>query len=214
MIAIIKYNAGNAKSVYNAVTRLGYEAVITDDFEVIKNADKVIFPGVGEASSAMAYLREKALDKVIKNLKQPTLGICLGQQLMCQHSEEGNTDCLGIFPIQVKLFPSTEIVPHMGWNTIYNLKTSLFNGIEENSDIYYVHSFYCENSEYTIAKTNYILEYSAALNKLWLSKKVNQCWATSCCMVGLSLNSITALSMACSNSGYTSSKGKRSTRYV
>ena len=165
MIAIIKYNAGNAKSVYNAVTRLGYEAVITDDFEVIKNADKVIFPGVGEASSAMAYLREKALDKVIKNLKQPTLGICLGQQLMCQHSEEGNTDCLGIFPIQVKLFPSTEIVPHMGWNTIYNLKTSLFNGIEENSDIYYVHSFYCENSEYTIAKTNYILEYSAALNK-------------------------------------------------
>lgn len=165
MIAIVKYNAGNVKSVYNAVTRLGYEAVITDDFETLQNADKVIFPGVGEASSAMTYLKEKGLDEVIKNLKQPTLGICLGQQLMCAFSEEGNTDCLGIFPIQVKLFPSTEIVPHMGWNTIYDLKTSLYNGMEENSDIYYVHSFYCELSEYTIAKTNYILEYSASLNK-------------------------------------------------
>ena len=165
MIAIVKYNAGNVKSVYNAVTRLGYEAIITDDFETLQNADKVIFPGVGEASSAMNYLKEKGLDKVIKNLKQPTLGICLGQQLMCAYSEEGNTDCLGIFPIQVKLFPSTEIVPHMGWNTIYDLKTPLFNDVQENSDIYYVHSFYCENSEYTIAKTDYILEYSAALHK-------------------------------------------------
>ena len=165
MIAIVKYNAGNVKSVYNAVTRLGYEAVVTDDFETLQNADKVIFPGVGEASSAMVYLKEKGLDKVIKNLKQPTLGICLGQQLMCAYSEEGNTDCLGIFPIQVKLFPSTEIVPHMGWNTIYDLKTPLFNEVEENSDFYYVHSFYCENSEYTIAKTDYILEYSAALHK-------------------------------------------------
>ena len=165
MIAIVKYNAGNVKSVYNAVTRLGFEAIITDDFETLQNADKVIFPGVGEASSAMTYLKVKGLDKVIKNLKQPTLGICLGQQLMCAYSEEGNTDCLGIFPIQVKLFPSTEIVPHMGWNTIYDLKTPLFNNVQENSDIYYVHSFYCENSEYTIAKTDYILEYSAALNK-------------------------------------------------
>ena len=165
MIAIVKYNAGNVKSVYNAVTRLGFEAIITDDFETLQNADKVIFPGVGEASSAMTYLKVKGLDKVIKNLKQPTLGICLGQQLMCAYSEEGNTDCLGIFPIQVKLFPSTEIVPHMGWNTIYDLKTPLFNEVEENSDFYYVHSFYCENSEYTIAKTDYILEYSAALNK-------------------------------------------------
>lgn len=165
MIAIVKYNAGNVKSVYNAVTRLGFEAIITDDFETLQNADKVIFPGVGEASSAMTYLKVKGLDKVIKNLKQPTLGICLGQQLMCAYSEEGNTDCLGIFPIQVKLFPSTEIVPHMGWNTIYDLKTPLFNDVQENSDIYYVHSFYCENSEYTIAKTDYILEYSAALNK-------------------------------------------------
>lgn len=165
MIAIIKYNAGNVKSVYNAVTRLGFEAVITDDFETLQNADKVIFPGVGEASSAMAYLKEKGLDKIIRNLKQPTLGICLGQQLMCEHSEEGNIDCLDIFPIQVKLFPSTEIVPHMGWNTIFDLKTDLFNDVKENSDIYYVHSFYCELSQYTIAKTDYILEYSAALNK-------------------------------------------------
>ena len=165
MIAIIKYNAGNVKSVYNAVTRLGYEAVITDNFDTLKNADKVIFPGVGEARSAMNYLKEKGLDIVIKNLKQPTLGICLGQQLMCAYSEEGNTDCLGIFPIQVKLFPSTEIVPHMGWNTIYGLSSKLFENIEENSDIYYVHSYYCELSNFSIAKTDYILEYSAALNK-------------------------------------------------
>lgn len=165
MIAIIKYNAGNVKSVYNAVTRLGYEAVITDNFDTLKNADKVIFPGVGEARSAMSYLKEKGLDIVIKNLKQPTLGICLGQQLMCAYSEEGNTDCLGIFPIQVKLFPPTEIVPHMGWNTIYGLCSKLFENIEENSDIYYVHSYYCELSNFSIAKTDYILEYSAALNK-------------------------------------------------
>ena len=165
MIAIIKYNAGNVKSVYNAVTRLGYEAVITDNFDTLENADKVIFPGVGEARSAMNYLKEKGLDIVIKNLKQPTLGICLGQQLMCAYSEEGNTDCLGIFPIQVKLFPSTEIVPHMGWNTIYGLSSKLFKNIEENSDIYYVHSYYCELSNFSIAKTDYILEYSAALNK-------------------------------------------------
>lgn len=165
MIAIIKYNAGNVKSVYNAVTRLGYEAVITDNFDTLENADKVIFPGVGEARSAMNYLKEKGLDIVIKNLKQPTLGICLGQQLMCAYSEEGNTDCLGIFPIQVKLFPPTEIVPHMGWNTIYGLSSKLFKNIEENSDIYYVHSYYCELSNFSIAKTDYILEYSAALNK-------------------------------------------------
>ncbi|MGU9938535.1 imidazole glycerol phosphate synthase subunit HisH [Empedobacter brevis] len=165
MIAIIKYNAGNVKSVYNAVTRLGYEAVITDNFDTLENADKVIFPGVGEARSAMNYLKEKGLDIVIKNLKQPTLGICLGQQLMCAYSEEGNTDCLGIFPIQVKLFPPTEIVPHMGWNTIYGLSSKLFENIEENSDIYYVHSYYCELSNFSIAKTDYILEYSAALNK-------------------------------------------------
>lgn len=165
MIAIIKYNAGNTKSVFNAVTRLGYEAVITDDFEVIKNAKKVIFPGVGEASSAMKYLKQKGLDKIIKNLKQPTLGICLGQQLMCEFSEEGNVSCLGIFPIQVKKFPTKDIVPHMGWNTIYDLETSLFIEVQENSDVYYVHSYYCELSNFTIVKTDYILEFSAALNK-------------------------------------------------
>ncbi|WP_333663549.1 imidazole glycerol phosphate synthase subunit HisH [Chishuiella changwenlii] len=165
MIAIIKYNAGNVKSVYNAVTRLGYDAIITDNFTEIQQADKVIFPGVGEASSAMKYLKEKGLDKVIKNLKQPTLGICLGQQLMCEYSEEGNTDCLNIFPIKVKLFPKTEIVPHMGWNTITALKSTLFNKVNEASDVYCVHSFYCELSNYTIAKTDYILEFSAALQK-------------------------------------------------
>lgn len=165
MIAIIKYNAGNTKSVLNAVTRLGYEAEITDDFEKIKNAEKVIFPGVGHAASAMKYLKERGLDQLIKNLKQPTLGICLGQQLMCEFSEEGNTECIGIFPVQVKLFPPTEIVPQMGWNNIYDLKNSLLKNVDENSDIYYVHSYYCELSEYTIAKTDYILEYSAALQK-------------------------------------------------
>lgn len=165
MIAIIKYNAGNTKSVLNAVTRLGYEAEITDDFEKIKNAEKVIFPGVGHAASAMKYLKERGLDQLIKNLKQPTLGICLGQQLMCEFSEEGNTECIGIFPVQVKLFPPTEIVPQMGWNNIYDLKNSLLKDVDENSDIYYVHSYYCELSEYTIAKTDYILEYSAALQK-------------------------------------------------
>ena len=165
MIAIIKYNAGNVKSVYNAVTRLGYEAVITDDFETLQNADKVIFPGVGEASSAMAYLKEKGLDEVIKNLKQPTLGICLGQQLMCAFSEEGNTDCLGIFPIQVKLFPSTEIVPHMGWNTIGEVNSRLFNGFTEEEFVYFVHSFYVPVNECTAAQTHYILPFSAALHK-------------------------------------------------
>ncbi|WP_313383408.1 imidazole glycerol phosphate synthase subunit HisH [Chishuiella sp.] len=165
MIAIIKYNAGNTKSVLNAVTRLGYEAEITDDFEKIKNAEKVIFPGVGHAASAMKYLKERGLDQLIKNLKQPTLGICLGQQLMCEFSEEGNTECIGIFPVQVKLFPPTEIVPQMGWNNIYDLKNSLLKNVDEDSDIYYVHSYYCELSEYTIAKTDYILEYSAALQK-------------------------------------------------
>ena len=165
MIAIIKYNAGNAKSVYNAVTRLGYSAEITDNFDKIKAADKVIFPGVGEASSAMAYLREKGLDNVIKNLTQPTLGICLGQQLMCEFSEEGNTECLGIFPVQVKKFPPLELVPQMGWNTIYDLKTKLFESVPENVDVYYVHSFYCELSEFTSAKTDYISEFSASLQK-------------------------------------------------
>ncbi|QCX54174.1 imidazole glycerol phosphate synthase subunit HisH [Elizabethkingia sp. JS20170427COW] len=166
MVAIIKYNAGNTQSVFNAVQRLGYEAIITDDEALIKNAEKVIFPGVGEASSAMKYLKEKGLDTLIKKLQQPTLGICLGQQLMCQYSEEGNTECLGIFPIRVKRFPPTDIVPHMGWNTITITRNNiLLKNIEDFSDVYYVHNFYCEPSEYNIAETQYILPFSAALQK-------------------------------------------------
>jgi imidazole glycerol-phosphate synthase subunit HisH len=130
--AIIKYNAGNVQSVLFALERLGVEAVITDNSDAIKAADRVIFPGVGEASSAMAYLRERKLDILIKELTQPVLGICLGLQLMCSHSEEGNTDCLNIFPQQVKLFPPALKVPQMGWNTIFNLKTPLFEGVNES----------------------------------------------------------------------------------
>lgn len=165
MIAIVKYNAGNVKSVYNAVTRLGYDAVITDDPELLKNADKVIFPGVGEASSAMKYLQERGLDKIIINLKQPVLGICLGQQLLCRYSEEGSVDCLGIFDAGVRKFPAEDIVPHMGWNTLANLNSVIFNNIGENEDVYYVHSYYCELSEDTAAVTNYILPFSASFQK-------------------------------------------------
>ena len=167
-VAIVKYNAGNIRSVDYAMKRLGVEAVITADKEVLMAADKVIFPGVGEAETTMNHLRATGLDELIKNLRQPVLGICLGMQLMCRYSEEGDTNCLNIFDTEVKRFVPArheDKVPHMGWNTIYDLKTSLYNGIDENSDIYYVHSFYCELSEYTIAKTNYILEYSASLNK-------------------------------------------------
>ena len=165
MIAIVKYNAGNVKSVYNAVTRLGYDAIITDNPQILQNSDKVIFPGVGEASSAMKYLKERGLDQIIKNLKQPVLGICLGQQLLCKNSEEGNVDCLGIFDAGVRKFPAEDIVPHMGWNTLTNLNSVIFNNIEENKDVYYVHSYYCELSEDTAAVTNYILPFSASFQK-------------------------------------------------
>ncbi|CAI9685996.1 imidazole glycerol phosphate synthase subunit HisH [Elizabethkingia anophelis] len=165
MIAIVKYNAGNVKSVYNAVTRLGYDAVITDDPELLKNADKVIFPGVGEASSAMKYLQERGLDKIIINLKQPVLGICLGQQLLCRYSEEGSVDCLGIFDAGVRKFPAEDIVPHMGWNTLTRLNSAIFNSIGEGEDVYYVHGYYCEISEDTAAVTNYILPFSASFQK-------------------------------------------------
>jgi imidazole glycerol-phosphate synthase subunit HisH len=164
-IAIIKYNAGNVQSVLFALERLGVEALITDNPDQIKAADRVIFPGVGEASSAMAYLRERQLDKLIKELKQPVLGICLGLQLMCSHSEEGNTDCLNIFPQKVKLFPTALKVPQMGWNTIYNLKTPLFEGVKERDYMYFVHSFYAEKGDDTIAVTDYQLEYSSALQQ-------------------------------------------------
>ena len=167
-VTIIKYNAGNIYSVVHALRRIGIEAVVTDDKERIRAADKVIFPGVGEASSTMAYLREHKLDQLIVDLKQPTLGICIGLQLMCQHSEEGNAKCLGIFDTEVKKFISHnpfDKVPQMGWNTISDLKTSLFNPEMENHYVYYVHSFYAELCDQTIAMTDYLQPYSAALHR-------------------------------------------------
>ena len=165
MIAIVKYNAGNITSVKNAVERLGYSCIVTDDKTILKQADKVIFPGVGEASSAMHYLKEKGLDKVIKNLTQPVLGICLGQQLLCQFSDEGNTKCLGIFEATVKKFEPKLKVPHMGWNTIFDLKSALFNGISTEEDFYFVHSYYAEISKETTAICDYIVPFSASMQK-------------------------------------------------
>jgi len=165
MIAIIKYNAGNVQSVRNALNRLGIKNIITDNVNEIKNADKVILPGVGEASSAMAYLKSKGLDVVIKNLTQPFLGICLGMQLLCESTEEGNTTCLGIFNTRVKKFPPKDKVPHMGWNSLNNQSSLLLKGIEDDSDVYYVHGFYAELCENTSAKTDYISPFSAILEK-------------------------------------------------
>lgn len=165
MIAIIKYNGGNVSSVQNSLNRLNVESVVTDDFDLIRKADKVIFPGVGEASSTMKLLKEKGLDKLIPTLKQPVLGVCLGMQLMCKNNEEGNTVGMGIFDIDVKKFPAKNIVPHMGWNTISDFKSGIFSGIEENSDVYFVHSFYCELSENTTSVCDYILPFSASLQK-------------------------------------------------
>jgi len=165
MIAIIKYNGGNVNSVQNALKRLNVNSIITDDFELIQKADKVIFPGVGEASSTMKNLKEKGLDRLIPTLKQPVLGICLGMQLMCKNNEEGNTVGMGIFDINVKRFPAKDIVPHMGWNTISDFKSYLFSEIEEESDLYFVHSYYCELSESTTSVCDYILPFSASLKK-------------------------------------------------
>lgn len=165
MIAIIKYNAGNTRSVANAVNRLGFDCIITDDASQIRSAEKVIFPGVGEAGTAMAYLKNKGLDQLIISLKQPVLGICLGLQLMCKSSEEGNTNCLGIFNSKVKLFPPADIVPHMGWNNLADTKGLLFNGIPAANDVYFVHSYYAEVCEDTAAVCNYILPFSAAMQK-------------------------------------------------
>ncbi|HET9569894.1 MAG TPA: imidazole glycerol phosphate synthase subunit HisH [Bacteroidales bacterium] len=167
-VTIIKYNAGNIYSVVHALRRIGIEPLVTDDKERILAADKVIFPGVGEASFTMAYLRERQLDQLIIDLKQPTLGICIGLQLMCQHSEEGNTKCLGIFDTEVKKFVSNnpfDKVPQMGWNTITDLKTSLFSPDMENQYVYYVHSFFAERCAQTIAVTDYLQPYSAALHR-------------------------------------------------
>mgnify|MGYP003610656397 FL=1 len=165
MIAIIDYVAGNVKSVENAVRRLGCENIITSDFEEIRNAEKVIFPGVGEASTAMKYLKQKNLEKLIPTLKQPFLGICLGQQLLCDFSEEGATKCLGIFDLKVKEFPSTDIVPHMGWNNLQKLQGPLFEGISEADNFYFVHSYYCEVGEFTTSECDYILPFSATLQR-------------------------------------------------
>lgn len=166
-VAIVKYNAGNTHSVELALQRLGVDSILTDDAETLRSADKVIFPGVGEASSAMQYLKEHGLDKVITTLKQPTLGICLGMQLMCAHSEEGNADTLGIFNNHVKMFPKgIDKVPHMGWNSLTLLKSALYQGIEENAYAYFVHSFYVEISNTTTAQCNYANTlFSASLEK-------------------------------------------------
>ncbi|MBN1819333.1 MAG: imidazole glycerol phosphate synthase subunit HisH [Prolixibacteraceae bacterium] len=170
-IVIIKYNAGNIESVKNALSRLGVSAEITADHDKINSADKVIFPGVGEASTTMAYLRENGLDNLIKSLKQPVLGICLGLQLMCSFSEENNTPCLGIFDEKVKRFLPREReefitkVPHMGWNSIYNLSGSIFTYQQEKEYVYFVHSYYAALGKHTIATCNYIIPFSAALQK-------------------------------------------------
>lgn len=167
-VAVVKYNAGNIYSVIHALQRLGVTPVLTDNPEELQKADKVLFPGQGEASNAMRYLREHNLDKVIRDLKNPILGICIGQQLMCRHSEEGNTDCLGIFDVDVLKFQPKkheDKVPHMGWNQLENPTSELFKGFTEGEFVYFVHSFYVPVCENTIATTNYILPYSAALHK-------------------------------------------------
>lgn len=166
---IIKYNAGNIRSVLFALERIGVQAVVTDDPDTIRSADKVIFPGVGEASTAMQYLRERKLDELIVSLKQPVLGICLGMQLLCDWSDENDTPCLGVFDgIRVKQFDASNSglkVPQIGWNTINNLQGPLFNQVPQNSYCYFVHGFYAEKCSYTIAEADYTLVYSAGLQK-------------------------------------------------
>ena len=164
-VAIVKYNAGNIMSVSYALQRLGIDPIVTDDPHTLKSADKVIFPGVGEASTAMNYIRHRGLDVVLKDLKQPFLGICLGMQLMGLHSEEGDTQCLGIFSAKVKKFPSLDKVPHMGWNQISDFKSTLLKGVDENSFVYFVHSYYVELCSETAARCNYIVPFSAGMQK-------------------------------------------------
>ncbi|HTI94392.1 MAG TPA: imidazole glycerol phosphate synthase subunit HisH [Puia sp.] len=175
-LAIVKYNAGNIQSVLYALERIGREAVVTDDAAVLRAADKVIFPGVGEASTAMNYLKERGLDELIKGLQQPVLGICLGMQLMCSYSEENDTECLGIFETRVKKFApapggdfargSGELkVPQIGWNNVFDLKTGLFEGVADRSYCYFVHGYYAALSDRTIGRTDYGLVYSSALHR-------------------------------------------------
>lgn len=174
VLTIIKYNAGNIQSVLYALERIGVAAVVTDDHEQIKSADKVIFPGVGEASSAMRYLKERGLDEVLKSLTQPVLGVCLGMQLMCRYSEENDTDCLGLFDEPVKKFnppvgndaDTLRVkIPQIGWNNIYNLQSPLFSEVPEESYCYFVHGYYAALGEHTIATTDYVQPYSSALHK-------------------------------------------------
>lgn len=164
-IVIIDYGAGNVRSVQFALERLGYQAECTNDPNRIRQADKVIFPGVGEAGSAMSELRHYGLDRLIPDLRQPVLGICLGMQLMCRFSEESNTKCLGIFPVDVLRFPDHNKVPHIGWNCIRDLRTELFDTIEEGSYVYYVHSYYVPGNEFALASTDYGLHYAGAIGK-------------------------------------------------
>ncbi|USQ03369.1 imidazole glycerol phosphate synthase subunit HisH [Aquirufa antheringensis] len=166
-IAIIKYNAGNVASVMYALDRIGQKYQLTDDQEEIKKADKVIFPGVGEASTAMAYLKEKGLDEVIKGLKQPVLATCIGMQLLCKHSEEGNTDCIGVFDVEVKKFISKDLkIPHVGWNSIVQKgENPLMKGLKEEEFVYFVHSFYAPVNQYTTAVCEYVQPFSAMLHK-------------------------------------------------
>ncbi len=171
MTAILQYNAGNIASVTNALDRLGAESVITSDPAQLLAADRLIIPGVGEAGSAMNWLRERELDQLIRNYTKPVLGICLGLQLLCQTSEEGNTTCIGVFDNSVRLFPATDIIPHMGWNNLANLKGVLFNGISVSDNFYFVHSYYADVTGETTATTDYILPFSAAL-------QVNNFYAT------------------------------------
>jgi len=167
-VAIVRYNAGNVYSVVNALRRLGIEPTLTDDAELLAKADRVLFPGQGEASSAMDYLRARRLDEVIRDLRQPVLGICIGQQLLCRHSEEGNTDCIGVFDAEVKRFQPErheDKVPCMGWNQLCDLKSPLLEGLGEKPYVYFVHSYYVPVCRETIATADYVLPYSASMHK-------------------------------------------------
>ena len=166
-VAIVKYNAGNVYSVVNALKRLGIEPLLTDDAEELMKADRVLFPGQGEASGAMEYLKARRLDEVIRNLQQPVLGICIGQQLLCRHSEEGDVDCIGVFDAEVRRFQPQrheDKVPCMGWNAIYDTKSPLMEGVE-GEYVYFVHSYYVPICNETVATADYILHYSAAMHK-------------------------------------------------
>ena len=167
-VAIVKYNAGNLYSVVNALRRMGIEPLLTDDAEALRKADRVFFPGQGHAGEAMDYLKARKLDEVIRDLKQPVFGICVGQQLLCKHSEEGDTDCIGIFDAEVKRFQPKnheDKVPCMGWNQLYDIKSPLFNGLDDGDYVYFVHSFFVPVCAETIATADYVLPYSASMQK-------------------------------------------------